>query len=89
METYTLPYGITKGNLLHNSGNSNQGSVTTWRGGMGREVGERSKRKGTHVYLWLIHADVWQKLTQYCKAIILQLKIKENISSKVNNKKRN
>ena len=27
------------------------------------------------VYLWLIHVDVWQKPTQYCKAIILQLKI--------------
>ena len=21
------------------------------------------------VYLWLIHVDVWQKPTQYCKAI--------------------
>ena len=29
---------------------------------------------GTHVYLWLIQADVWQKPTQYCKAIISQLK---------------
>ena len=29
----------------------------------------------TYVYLWLIHVDVWQKPTQYCKAIILQLKI--------------
>ena len=27
------------------------------------------------MYLWLIHVDVWQKLTQYYKAIILQLKI--------------
>ena len=26
------------------------------------------------VYLWLIHVDVWQKPTQYCKAIIFQLK---------------
>ena len=25
--------------------------------------------------LWLIHVDVWQKLTQYCRTIILQLKI--------------
>ena len=25
--------------------------------------------------IWLIHIDVWQKSTQYCKAIILQLKI--------------
>ena len=39
------------------------------------EVGGRSKREGTYVYLWLIHVDVCQKPTQYCKAIILQLKI--------------
>ena len=38
-------------------------------------VGGRFKRKGTYVYLWLIHADGWQKPTQYCKAIILQLNI--------------
>ena len=28
-----------------------------------------------HIYLWLIHVTIWQKPTQYCKAIILQLKI--------------
>ena len=33
------------------------------------------KREGTYVYLWLIHADVWQKSNHYCKAIVLQLKI--------------
>ena len=33
-------------------------------------------REGTYVYLWLIHVDVWQKPTQYCKAVILQLKNK-------------
>ena len=38
-------------------------------------MGERLKREGTSVCLWLIHVDVWQKPTQYCKAIILQLKI--------------
>ena len=42
---------------------------------MGWEVGGRFKREGTYVYLWLIHVAIWQKLTQYCKAIILQLKI--------------
>ena len=51
------------------------GCVTTWRDGMEWEVGGRLEREGTHVYLWLIHADVWQKPTRYCKAIILQLKI--------------
>jgi len=44
--------------------------VTTKRSEMGREF----RRKGTYVYLWLIHVDVWQKPTQYCKAIILQFK---------------
>jgi hypothetical protein len=43
---------------------------------MGWEVGGRFKRERTYVYLWLIHVNVWQKPTQYYKAIILQLKIK-------------
>ena len=29
---------------------------------------------GTHVYLWRIHFDIWQKATTFCKAIVLQLK---------------
>ena len=36
----------------------------------------------TYVYLWLIHVDVWQKSTQHCKAIILQLKKKEESKNK-------
>ena len=40
------------------------------------------KREGTYVYLWLIHVDVWQKPKQYCKAIILQLKINNNNKKK-------
>ena len=35
---------------------------------------------GTYVYLWLAHVDVWQKPTQFCKAIILQLKINKAVS---------
>ena len=42
---------------------------------MGWDVGGRFKREGTYVYLWLIHVGAWQKPTQYCKAIILQLKM--------------
>ena len=38
-------------------------------------MGRRFKREGTYVYLWLIHVVVWEKPTQYCKAIMLQLKI--------------
>ena len=52
-------------------------SVTMNRVGIGWEVGGRFKREGTYVYLWLIHVDVWQKPTQFCKAMILQLKNKK------------
>ena len=31
--------------------------------------------EGTYVYRRLIDVDIWQKLTQHCKRIILQLKI--------------
>ena len=73
MEAHTLPYvkWIASGNLLCDSGNSNQGSVTTWRVGMRG----RFQREGTYVYLWLIHADVQQKPIQCDKAIIPQLKL--------------
>ena len=40
------------------SGNSNRGSVSTERGGMRREMGGSFKRKGTYLYLWLIHVEV-------------------------------
>ena len=36
-----------------------------WEGG--------SRGRGYMVYLWLIHVEVWQKTTKFCKAIILQL----------------
>ena len=44
-------------------------------GWLRREVGGRLVREGTHGHLWLTHADVEQKSTRRCKAIILQLKI--------------
>jgi len=37
-------------------------------------LGERFRREGTYVFLWLMHVVVWQKPTQHCKVIILQLK---------------
>ena len=40
-----------------------------WGGGW-----EGHKTEGINIYLWLIHAVVWQKPMQHCKAIILQLK---------------
>jgi len=41
----------------------------------GKEVGEGLRMWGTHAYLWPIHDDVWQKPSQYCKVIALQLKL--------------
>ena len=50
--------------------------VMTWKCGMGVGViGGRLKREGIYVSIQLIHVVVQQKLIQYCKAIILQLKI--------------
>ena len=51
-------------------------------GGGRWEVGGRFKREETYVCLWLIHGDVWKKPTQYCTAIILQLKKKKKTNSK-------
>ena len=57
-----------KNNLLYDWGNSNRGSMTVWKGGMGRET------QRIWSYLWLILVDVWQKATKFCKAIILQFR---------------
>ena len=64
---------------MYDTGSSIQCSVIA-RGGWGERLGggERwrgaLKREGTQVYLWLIRVDVWQKPSQYCGVIILQLK---------------
>ena len=77
MEIYTLPCvkWIASGDLLCDSGSSNWCSVTTLWGGVVGKVGGKFKMEWTYVYLWLIHADVWQRPTEYGKVIILQLKI--------------
>jgi len=38
--------------------NSNRGSVSSWRGRMGRKMGRKFKREGIYVYLWLINIEV-------------------------------
>ena len=43
------------------------GNLEEWK------VEGRFKREGIYVYLWLIHVAMWQKPSQYCKVIILQL----------------
>ena len=51
-----------------------QCSVTNLRCRMGWKVLGRFKSKVTCIYIQLIHVVVWQKTTQHCKAIVLQLK---------------
>ena len=41
------------------------------------QIGGKSKKEGIYVYIWLIHFILQQKLTQHCKATILQLKKKK------------
>ena len=42
-------------------------------------MGGGFRREKAFIYLWLIPVDVWQKSTQYCKVIILQLKIQKTV----------
>ena len=65
---------MTSANLMHEAGHS---KLVLWNNpqGWGGEGGAKGVQDGgTHVHLWLIHVDVWQKPPQYCKVIILQLK---------------
>ena len=41
---------------------------------MGRRGRRKAQEGGVYVRIWLIHSTVQQKLTQRCKAIILQQK---------------
>ena len=83
METYTVPYAKLDSQWELAVGHRELKSGALWpaRGGMRREVGGKFKREGTYVYLWLIHADVWKKPTQYCKAIT---QLKRNLKQKMN-----
>lgn len=42
---------------------------------MGRDIGGSFKREGTHVYLWLIHVEVW-RTQQNLQSIYLSIKNK-------------
>ena len=77
---------LLNGNLLYDS-EGTQTRVLEQPNGVGRggrwERGSRGRRC---IYLWLIHIDVWQKAIQYCKPIILQLKINEFQKIKIKQK---
>ena len=49
------------GNLFYDTGSSNLVLCDNLEGWEGVGGGRSFKREGTHVYLWLIHADIWQK----------------------------
>ena len=63
--------------MLYDSGSSNSTFCDNLEGGDEGGAGRRFRMEGTHIHLWLTHVDIWQKLTQCCKAIILQLKISD------------
>ena len=67
--------------MLYDARNSNSVLCDNLEGDKEWEVEASFKREGTYVYWWLIHVDVWQKQTQYCKAIILPLKINKLIKA--------
>ena len=54
--------------LEHNKNSDAKKNNFPWEGG--------SRVGGTYEHLWLIHVVIWQRLTQHCKVIILQLRIK-------------
>ena len=80
---------------LCNTGSAARRSVMAERSGTGG-VGREFKKERICVYLWLIHLDLQQKLTQHRKAIRLQSKKKvihfysfaytQRISGRTNNK---
>ena len=77
IETYTWPCveHIANGNFPYDTGNSNLVLCDKWEQQNGEGVGGRFKREGVYVYLWLIHLDARQRPIQYCKSMILLLKI--------------
>ena len=66
---------------MHEARHQSQCYGTTQRTKVGRDVGKGFRVRVTHVYLWAVHVNVWQKPSQYCKVIILQVK---EINKKIN-----
>ena len=77
IETHILLYvkQMANGDLLSSTGSSTQYSATTQTDEMEGGVGDTQEGADIHI-LMAIHVVVWQRPIQYCKAIILQLKIK-------------
>ena len=65
---YILPYAkqIASGSLMYDTRHLKSVFCNNLGGGVGRAMGGGFRIEGTHVYLWPIHADVWQRPSQYC-----------------------
>ena len=63
---------MASASLMHEAGHPMIWDNPEGQGGERRGSGVQDG--GSHVGLWPIHAAVWQKPSQYCKVIILQLK---------------
>ena len=65
---------MTSASSMREAGHSKPVLWANSEGWGGEGGGSVVQDVGTRVYPWLIHVDVWQKSSQYCKIIILWLK---------------
>ena len=65
---------MTRVNSVHEAGHPKPVFWDNSEGWGGEGHGREFQNGGTHVYLWPIHVDIWQKPSQHCKVIIFQLK---------------
>jgi len=65
---------MASASLMHEAGHSKPVLWNNPEGCSEERDGRRVQDWGTHVHPQLIHVNVWQKPSQYCKIIILQLK---------------
>ena len=49
-------------------------------GWAGRQEGQ-FRMDMTHVYLWLVHIDIWQKPSQYCNYPSIKINLKKELEA--------
>ena len=71
VEQIERPYvkEIASGNLLYDSGNSNRGSVSIYRGGMRWEMARSFKREEIYEYVWMIWLRFDRKQQNFVKQL--------------------